>query len=317
MTGDDGTGAGDGPGSDGGADVASDHEGAPSERSADDGDGNGTVTDVDGGDGTGAGGGRRTEDQPDEDAAESPEEGPAGDGTAADDSSSEGETDDGSAADSDGDPSDTDTAQVTEVDDGTGGANEREPEHEQIGSAAPPIADVPDSLVEAVPDHDPETLAGEIHGLRAAVDDLEADRDEAVERAEDLESRLKRKQADFENYKKRQDRRREEERRRATEDLVRRLLDVRDNLQRALDQDEDVDIRDGVASTLRQFDDVLEREDVEQIAPSPGETVDPERHEVLSTVEAEVEEGTIADCYRPGYAMGDTVIRPAQVTVAE
>jgi len=112
-------------------------------------------------------------------------------------------------------------------------------------------------------------------------------------------------------------RRREEERKRATEGLVEPLLDVRDNLQRALEQDEDVDIRDGVESTLRQFDDVLEAEDVTEIAPEAGEEVDPHRHEVLARVEADVPEGTVADIHRQGYAMADSVLREAQVTVSE
>ena len=113
------------------------------------------------------------------------------------------------------------------------------------------------------------------------------------------------------------EKRQAEEKQRATEDLVTRLFDVRDNLQRALEQDEDADIRDGVEATLRQFDDVLDAEGVEVIDPEPGQEVDPTQHQVLARVESDEESGAIADVHRPGYEMGEKVLREAQVTVSE
>jgi molecular chaperone GrpE len=98
---------------------------------------------------------------------------------------------------------------------------------------------------------------------------------------------------------------------------VERLLDVRDNLQRALDQDDDADIRGGVESTLRQFDQELEREEVGRIEPAPGDETDPQRHEVLMRVASDQPEDAVADVHRPGYEMGGKVLRPAQVTVSE
>lgn len=173
-----------------------------------------------------------------------------------------------------------------------------------------------EDLTQVVGEEKPETVARALSlfgaGFASVVDQLTEER----ERADELESRLRRKQAEFQNYKKRQKDRLEEEKQRATEDLVTRLLDVRDNLQRALDQDEDVDIRDGVESTLQQFDQQLERENVQRIEPNDGEEVDPQRHEVLATVESEQPTDAIAECYRPGYEMSGKVIRPAQVTVS-
>ncbi|MFC6836473.1 nucleotide exchange factor GrpE [Halomarina ordinaria] len=176
-------------------------------------------------------------------------------------------------------------------------------------------ADADEDLVSRVEEADPETLATEIAALRSRAADAEAAAAEAEERVEELEERLKRKQAEFQNYKKRQERRREQERRRATEDLVVRLVDVRDNLRRGLEQDGD--IREGVESTLRLFDDVLEAENVTEIAPEAGEAVDPQRHEVLMRVESDHPEGTVEDLYQPGYEMAEKVIKPAQVTVSE
>jgi len=174
-----------------------------------------------------------------------------------------------------------------------------------------------DELIERVTEAEPDALARELAALRTRVEELESQVAEREAEAEDLESRLARKQADFQNYKKRQEERMAEEKARATEDLVTRLLDVRDNLRRALDQDEDVEIRSGVESTLRQFEEELERENVQPIEPEPGETPDPQCHEVLVSVESDQPEGAIADVHRPGYEMAGKVLRAAQVTVSE
>jgi molecular chaperone GrpE len=177
--------------------------------------------------------------------------------------------------------------------------------------------DADEELVERVSDTDEERLAAELAALRAEIERLDSRLEERQAEVEDLESRLARKQADFQNYKKRQQERLEDEKARATEDLVERLLDVRDNLARALDQDEGADIRGGVESTLGQLDREFEREDVETIEPEPGESTDPSRHEVLMRVESEEPAGTVAAVHRSGYEMAGKVLRAAQVTVSE
>jgi molecular chaperone GrpE len=164
---------------------------------------------------------------------------------------------------------------------------------------------------------DAATVTEAIYMLRDEVSRLEDELAAERERADDLESRLKRKQADFQNYKKRQKERKEEEIARATEDLVERLLDVRDNLVRALEQDEDADIRGGVESTLEQFDRELDKENVEPIEPEPGDELDPTYHEVLVTIAGDTPEGTIAEVNRPGYEMAGKILRPAQVAVSD
>jgi molecular chaperone GrpE len=168
-------------------------------------------------------------------------------------------------------------------------------------------------LADRVTEHDAdlgETVREQLRAREERIEELE-------DEIEELEGKVKRKAADFENYKKRAERRREELRERATEDLIERLTDVRDNLVRALDQDEGVDIRDGVASTLETFDRVFEEENVETVEPEPGEEVDPHRHEVMMRVESDQPEGTVVDVYRPGYVMADHVVQTAQVTVSE
>jgi len=169
-----------------------------------------------------------------------------------------------------------------------------------------------DSLVERVAELD-EELATEVE---AELADAESEIEELEEEVEELEGKLKRKQADFQNFKKRQEKKLADQTARATEGLVEKLLPVRDNLARALEQDADADIRDGVESTLRELDGVLEDEGVERITPEEGQEPDPERHEVLMRVESDQPDGTIAELYRPGYEMGERVIRTAQVTVS-
>ncbi len=203
-------------------------------------------------------------------------------------------------------PDEANTPQNETTDEPTGETESESKSESESGDATDdgPPAD----LIERVEDSDPSELAREIESLRERIDDQERT-------IEELESNLKRKQADFKNYKKRTQKRREQERKRATEDLVARLIDVRDNLIRGLEQDGD--IRDGIESTLNQFDHVLEGENVEEIAPDPGEDIDPQRHEVLMRVESEQPADTIDAVHRPGYEMADKIIREAQVTVSD
>ena len=185
---------------------------------------------------------------------------------------------------------------------------------ESTGSEATP-EDAAD-LAAQVEAHDPD-LAAQVADLESRLADVESELEAKTERVEELEGALARSQADFKNYKKRAKRREEEIRERATEDFVGRIVSVRDNLVRALEQDEDADIRPGIESTVEEFDRILSDEDVTEIAPEPGADVDPTRHEVLMRVDAPEPEGTVAEVYRPGYEMAGSVLREAQVTVSE
>jgi molecular chaperone GrpE len=165
-----------------------------------------------------------------------------------------------------------------------------------------------------------------VEELEARLEELDPERveslrerlDEREEEIEDLRARLKRKQADFQNFKKRAEKKRERIQERATEDLVERILGVRDNLRRAIENDHpDVEsLKEGLEMTLREFDRVLESEDVSEIDPEPGGEVDPQRHEVMMQVDSDRPEGAIVEVYRPGYEMAGEVVRTAQVTVS-
>ena len=164
---------------------------------------------------------------------------------------------------------------------------------------------------------DDDELAAEVRDLESRVTHLEAELETRDERVDELEGKLKRKQADFQNYKKRAKKKQDQIKERATEDFVERVVTVRDNLVRALDQDEDADIRPGIESTLEEFDRILDDENVAVIDPDPGAEVDPQRHEVMMRVDSDQPEGTVADVFQAGYEMGDKVIRAAQITVSD
>ena len=215
------------------------------------------------------------------------------DGGSPNGAATDGEAD---AAHTDGDTTDGEAAADTD------GASEDT-------DAAPTLADRVDA-------YDAE-LAREVADVESRLVDAESELEARAERIDELESALKRSKADFKNYKKRAKRREEEIRERATEDFVGRIVSVRDNLVRALDQEDGADIRPGIESTVEEFDRILAEENVSEISPDPGADVDPTRHEVLMRVDAEQPAGTVAEVYRPGYEMAGSVLREAQVTVSE
>ena len=172
-----------------------------------------------------------------------------------------------------------------------------------------------DALAAAVAEHD-EALAREVAALEAELAETREELLDAEEEVDELTSKIARVKADFSNYKQRAKRKQDEIRERASEDLVERITPVRNDLLRALDQEEGSDLRPGVESTLEKFNEVLADEGVEAIDPEPGEEVDPARHQVMLRVESPEPEGTVHEVYEPGYEMGDRVIAEAQVTVS-
>ncbi|WP_460560226.1 nucleotide exchange factor GrpE [Halorubrum pallidum] len=180
------------------------------------------------------------------------------------------------------------------------------------GSAA---EDDEESLAAEVAEHD-EELAAEVAALEDELAETRAELLEKDEEIDELTSKLARVRADFSNYKERAKQKQEDIRERASEALVERVTPVRNDLLRALDQEEGSDLRPGVESTLEKFDEVLADEGVESIDPAPGDDVDPARHQVMLRVESDQPGGTVHEVYEPGYEMGDRVVSEAKVTVS-
>jgi molecular chaperone GrpE len=128
---------------------------------------------------------------------------------------------------------------------------------------------------------------------------------------------LKRLAAEFENYKKRAAREQAALSARATERLVKELLPIVDDLERALEaaeQHEEAKLEDGVRLVHRQLASVLEREGLAEIEADGR--FDPHVHEALLSQPSEAEEGSVIEVLQKGYRLGDRVIRPARVVVA-
>jgi molecular chaperone GrpE len=145
---------------------------------------------------------------------------------------------------------------------------------------------------------------------------VEEERDLAAELAS-MEDRWKRARADLENYRKRSERELQRRSRENDEAVLREWLEVVDSVERALLLAEtDSPLAIGLLAVRDQIDAVLERQGVSRIGEK-GEPFDPERHEAISVIDSEeVDRDTVAEVARSGYALGDRVLRPAQVLVA-
>ena len=132
-----------------------------------------------------------------------------------------------------------------------------------------------------------------------------------------MEARYKRAVADLDNYRKRS--RSEIERRsyEQRERLLRDWLEVVDNIERALRHaQEDDPLVEGMQAVLDQINQVMQRQGVRRLG-APGEPFDPEYHQAVAVHQTEdVPDRTVVELVRGGYALGDRVLRPAQVIVA-
>lgn len=133
----------------------------------------------------------------------------------------------------------------------------------------------------------------------------------------DLRDRSVRTLADFDNYRKRSERERRDAVRYAASAPLGDLLEVVDNLERALAAGGPADdLKLGVEMTLRQLEDVLRRHGVEGV-PAAGQRFDPAHHEAVSrVVDPDVEAPTVVEELQRGYRLHDRLLRPARVVVA-
>jgi molecular chaperone GrpE len=141
----------------------------------------------------------------------------------------------------------------------------------------------------------------------------EAER-ERDERTDDL----KRVAAEFENYRKRVARDQQSLAARAHERLVKELLPVLDDLERALQaaaEHEEAQLEEGVKLVHRELREALAKEGLSEIETNGH--FDPHLHEALLSQPSEHGEGAILDVLQKGYRLGDLVLRPARVVVSQ
>lgn len=144
----------------------------------------------------------------------------------------------------------------------------------------------------------------------------------ATAQAEALENRdhFLRARADLDNFRKRAQREKEDLLKFSNETILRELLPVIDNLERALQHaatDGETGLLQGVELTLGQFGKVLEKFNVVAIA-AVGELFDPARHEAMGQIEsAEQPPNTVVQLLQKGYLLNDRLLRPAMVLIAK
>jgi len=164
--------------------------------------------------------------------------------------------------------------------------------HEQGENATSPVKEVTQE--------EPSALSKELEAVRR-------ERDEYLDN-------MRRMKAEFENSRTRLEREHTRSLQHASERLVKELLPILDNLERALEADGDV--KEGVEATRDQLVDILAEEGLNPIS-SEGQDFDPAVHEALmSKPSDEYEEDTVIQTLERGYVLKGKTIRPAKVVVS-
>jgi molecular chaperone GrpE len=131
-----------------------------------------------------------------------------------------------------------------------------------------------------------------------------------------MEDRYKRALADLDNYRKRSARETERRVAESREALLRDWLEAVDSVERALQMAPEDPLFEGLRAVLDQMETILARQGVERIGEA-GERFDPERHDAVGVrPSSEVPDFTVLEVTRSGFALGDRVLRPAQVVVS-
>ena len=166
--------------------------------------------------------------------------------------------------------------------------------------------------------------ASSTEGIKSADTELEALRQEIAAKEQEAKNnydRFLRQVAELENLKRRSAREREEVSRFANEALIKDLLSVVDNLERAVAHasggGNGKPIVEGVEMVLKGLLDVLAKHGVTQIT-AIGQPFDPAKHEAIAQVEsANAEPNSVVEELHPGYMLRDRLLRPALVSVAK
>jgi molecular chaperone GrpE len=155
-----------------------------------------------------------------------------------------------------------------------------------------------------------ETLEGQLPGIAAERDQLLADK-------ADLQDRLLRQRAEFDNYRRRADRERSEYLQYAAMDLVREILPVLDDFERALKHETaDQDYAKGVELIYQRLAESLKKMGLEPVE-SGGRQFDPNLHQAVQRVETDdAEDQSILSEFQKGYNFRGKLLRPAMVKVA-
>ncbi|MGB8510412.1 MAG: nucleotide exchange factor GrpE, partial [Pyrinomonadaceae bacterium] len=168
-------------------------------------------------------------------------------------------------------------------------------------------------------------VMAELVATRAELKRVEGELQKASDERQELAEVIARRQADFENYRKRVERERTETYNGVVGDVVKRLFPVMDNLQRALDAEASSEATEseefrhflhGIELIRKQLNDAVQGLGVETV-PAVGQPFDPHVHEAVATEETnEFDPDTVTAEMQRGYRLGDKLLRPAMVKVS-
>jgi len=159
------------------------------------------------------------------------------------------------------------------------------------------------AAVAEAPDEDAAALKAQVESLKAAL--------------EEKDNRVKRLQADFENFRRRTSKEREELANVVTQDLLKSMLPILDNFDRAMaaEQKDNESFQKGVEMIYTQLHETLKNAGLELI-DTAGQKFDPNFHQAVMRVEnPDLEDDTIAQELQKGYIVKGRVIRPSMVQV--
>jgi len=173
---------------------------------------------------------------------------------------------------------------------------------------------------------DPADTTAEDPGLLVEVDapaptlgdPLEAELADAKAKAKDNWDKFLRATADLENYRRRSKRDLDDAKAESRTRVLKEMLPVIDNLERALAHTEGVDtasLLEGVRLVLRQFSHALEKCEVTAI-DADGKPFDPNQHEAIGQKESDAPPGSVVEVLQKGYKLADRLLRPSLVIVA-
>jgi molecular chaperone GrpE len=176
------------------------------------------------------------------------------------------------------------------------------------------------------PTEDTQATGEESAGPTAGVDsgaglpgDVEAQLQAAREEAAQYKDKYLRELAEMENFRKRQERVGLERNQRYKRDLIEKVLEVMDNLDRAMGYEDSMDresLHQGLRMVQWQLNELLRAEGLTPV-PTVGERFDPHMHEAVDKVpSSEHPEGIVVEEVRKGYMMGSDLLRPARVMVS-
>ena len=140
---------------------------------------------------------------------------------------------------------------------------------------------------------------------------------EKTKTADDYLSKLQWLQAEFENFRKRSDKEKNDYVKYANKNLIMKLLDSVDDLERIMNNIKDKEITDGLNMIYKNFLHVLENEGLKKIDAS-GKNFDPYKHEAfLQVIDNSKSENTVLEELQKGYMLNENVIRPAKVKISK